>query len=548
MNTPRARLATALALVLSLADYAQGALRHAGYNWKAYNGDQNSYLRLALRIHEGEGFTNGNFHPLVALLFSPFASRDWSFFTQAKLVSVAAGGLALGLVFGFGRRLFGSATALVTVAVLALNETFTLRAARVEPEALLVGLFFAAWACWVLSLEQPRWAVAAGALAGLAYLTKGSGQFLLLGSLLLPLLRHGPAGWWRQRRALAWFVAAYLLVASPLLLDNWRAFGSPFYAFPSAHAMWYDEWEDKLGSTDGRHITLRTYLASHTTSDVVDRLAEGLSEVPPEWAGAFTLGVPAGTAWILGLALLAALALAFTGRPGPMPDPGLAPLAGRLRSAAWTLVALVPAYCLFFVWYAPIANSSRFVLPLVPGVTLCLVALTALALRRWLPRLAAVADRGWTVPAAVGAVMALALIQGEWRRPTEIMASDLDNNRASIDLLRFLGQSASPGGETVVWGPGDLATWTLHGQVTFRPLLAEVVDWPDLAPYMASLGAQRIVLAPEMVEKREEALGAYFRVENDSVTWDRLPPGWQLRWRGPADGCHYCVFEIEAAR
>lgn len=560
-RTDRARaLLHAIALVALVAAYLQTALSHAVYNWKVYNGDQNSYLRLALRIREGEGFANGNFHPLVAALYSPWASRDWAFFSQAKLLNIALGAALLVLVFALGRRIVGNAAALLATAALALGPSFALRAARSEPEILLTGLFFAAWAAWVLGQDRMRWAVAAGFLGGLAYLAKGTGQFLLLGFVVLPLLRHGPSGWWDRRRVIAATVAAYLLAAAPLLITNWRSFGSPFYAFPSAHAMWYDDWDERLASPDGRHATARTYLASHEPRAIAARLALGLREVPPEWAPAFRIAWPASGPRILASVLLLALAAvgleaalrrrettAHVRQPsegaGAAPGSALASRAGLLRDAVWTLAVLTLPLYLFFAWYAPIANSERFVLPLVPIAYTVLAGALAQAVRRGLPQLAATIRRWALVPLAVALLAFGSLREGEWRRPADVAASDRENNADAIALLGYLAASAGPGEETLLWGPGDLATWTLHGQAVFKPVLESTTDFPALEAYRAELGARRIVLAPKMVERREEALGAYFRVQDEQVAWDRLPPGWRLAFRVPEDGCRFCVFE-----
>lgn len=569
------RALAAAALAAAGAAYLQAALSHAIYNWKAHSGDQNSYLRLALRIREGEGFANGNFHPLVAMLFSPVASREWGFFTQAKLIDIAIGAAVLGVVFALGRRLFGTGAALAATGALALCAELTARAARSEPEVLLTGLVFAAWACWVLGRRRPRWALAAGALAGLAYLTKGTGQFLLVGFIVLPALRDGPVGAWARRGTVGAMVAAYMVAASPLLVTNWRAFGSPFYAFPSAHAMWYDEWDDRLGSPDGRHITLRTYAATHRPADAAARVADGLREVPPEWAGAFRVALHAGAGWAIAAGGLAAAIGAAAGRrrrpgpagpggagaaasgaaipafPGAATTPGAGGAAappgggdGRIADAAWALAVVAVPMFGFFVWYAPIANSARFVLPLVPIVfTVSAGALAALARRR-LPGVSAAAGALAVVPVVVLTIAALALRAGEWRRPADVAASDRDLNARAIALLAYLGRTAPPGGEeTVLWGPGDLATWTLHGQVTFKPVLETVADFAALDAYRAALGARRVILAPEMIEERPEALGRHFRVSDDRVVWDALPPGWRLAYQVPDDGCRYCVFE-----
>ena len=555
-----------------VATYAQRALQQAAYNWKVYNGDQNSYLRLALRIRIGEGFANGNFHPLWPMLMSPLASRDWQFFTDAKLANMVLGAAVVLMVFGLGRSLFGSGSALLAAALLAFNPAYVARAARTEPEVLLTGLFLAAWAVWIISVEKPRlaWlAWLAGGLAGLAYLTKGTGHFFVIGFLALPLVWHGRLigfgqppthGWSPLRLPGRWYgrpllimVLAYLVAAAPLLWTNWRAFGAPFYAYPSAHAMWYDDWDDRLVAPGTEQATWRTYVATHSLSDAVGRMADGLVEVPPEWLSAFRVQLPPGAAWLwLGM-LLAAFAWAGWRRiragppspPGPACDPNQR--AQRLSLALLASVLLLIPMYVFFSWYKPIANSSRFVLPLVPLFYLCAASAVWLALLKMAPP----QDRaglghwlaGFLVPLAVGAAALLGLAEGSWTSPAHIAAVDRENNAPSMALLDAVARNV-PAGATVVWGPGNLATWTLHGQVSFRSVPATVTDLTGLAGYMRQVGARWIVLAPDMVLKRKAVFLPYFEGGKDNVTIVRLPPDWRLIFAEPEGGCRYCLLEV----
>jgi hypothetical protein len=240
-------------------------------------------------------------------------------------------------------------------------------------------------------------------------------------------------------------------------------------------------------------------------------------------------------------------------RGGPRPGAGpldevaaeaeLAVLAARLRTAVWTLAVLALFALPFFVWYAPIANSRRFVLPLVPSVLLTGLGGLAYLLRRRVlrPPDAGAARAG--VALAVGLVAAAGLATGEWRAPADVAASDRENNAEAIALLAYLDRTAAAP-ETIVWGPGSLATWPLHGRVTFSAVPEGVEDPAALAAQLARVGARRLVLAPDMVERRPGAFAPYFSVADEVLRFERLPPGWRLLWRVPEDGCRYCVFEV----
>jgi 4-amino-4-deoxy-L-arabinose transferase-like glycosyltransferase len=602
---PRTALAiefTALSLVI--AAFLLSAMQAASRNPNVAQGDQNSYLRLALRVAEVEGFANGNYHPLLALVLSPIASRDWQFFSDAKLVNIALAAGALVLAFALARKLYGPLPALFATAVLALNHEYLARAGRTEPEALLTGLFFAAWALWVLSLDRPRLAWLAGAVAGLAYLAKGTGQFLLISYLLYALAIHGPRRW--LSRPLAAFVIAYLVAAAPLLITNWRAFGSPFYAFPSTHAMWYDEWDDRYRSVDGRHITLRTYVTTHSLTEAGTRLTEGAAEMPEQWLGALELD-PAPARRPIPLALLAALAglwiwcwlaqrrsnaghapgamratrsedttgakeqgsNALAARPGNAahsgyaarqgnaahpsdagPDPArVGPDARALRHGIGTFGLLFGLTFVFFAWYAPIAASPRFFLPLVPiALLLAAAALDRAAARAF----AAVGGSGtyriWSaclLPVGIALAAAIAIAQTPRISRAEIRAADRDFNAAAIAVLEEVKRRV-PSGGTVVWGPGNLATWTTHGQLTFRPVPPEARSLADLEAFMREIGATTVIMAPDMVREREAVFAPYFHYEDkQTVRIDAIPPGWQLIGSYPDERCRYCLFEVQ---
>ncbi len=143
-------------------------------NTSSDSGDQGAYLVMGLDIREGRALTDGNRHPLFPLLIAPFAQREWSYFTLAKMVSLAVGGLALLLVYVLGQRLYGPGAAVVAVALLSLNGEWLDQTPQALGEALLVLTFFVAWAMGMRALEQPtsgKMGALAGACAGLAYLT-----------------------------------------------------------------------------------------------------------------------------------------------------------------------------------------------------------------------------------------------------------------------------------------------------------------------------------------------------------------------------------------
>ena len=363
-----------MAFALVVAAFVQRAVGAALANADVSSGDQAGYLRLALKVAAGRGFSNGNYHPLLPVALQPLVTRSWEFFSTAKVFAVGCGAAGIGLVFIAGWRLVGPAAALATAAALAWNGEYVARSARTEPDVLLTALFFAAWILWSARGVRRRTgrkaaaaAGAAGAVAGLAYLAKGTGQFLPLGFVGLALLRGGRRG--LADRTLWLMVGLYAVAAAPLLVDNTRAFGQPFSDFASAHALWYAAWGDRYLSPGGTHASAVTYFRTHTPGQVADRVVNGLAQMPAMWRRAALPGVDTSREWLV-VAAVAVLALAGAEAARRRSPPDLV-----IREAVVTYGALfVPTY-LFFGWYLPVIASPRFELPLVPGAYLLAAAL-----------------------------------------------------------------------------------------------------------------------------------------------------------------------------
>ncbi|MFN8485127.1 MAG: glycosyltransferase family 39 protein [Anaerolineae bacterium] len=535
----RAEWLYALAVAGIVVLFVQDALARALANWDTTDGDQGGYLRLALKVWTGDGFSSGVYHPLYALLLQPLAARDWLFFTHAKFFSIAIASVGLVILYVLGRRLFGPGPALLATAALAFTDLYRAYAARTEPEVLITVLFFAAWAAWTIGFRSPRWWWLAGPLAGLAYMAKGTGQFLLLGFLLVPLLRYGWRGLMSRR---VWgLVGLYFVGASPLLIEKTLTDHNPFYDENSVHRMWYDSWDDRYATTGGSDVTMRTYFATHTPSQVIGRVADGVSGVPRMWLAALRLDAPGALQVML---LVAALALAVVGAWSLLRQRGRdAERAAVFSDTLWTFGALfVPTY-LFFGWFMPVTASPRFELPLVPIVYLLAAALVWEGLAHLVPLAPTVA------PLVALAVVVVALARGEWVAPGMVAASDLGRNAPSVAVFNYLTHNETLD-EKIISGPGNLGQWPFYGLVSLEPIPNSLTEWGDVPGFIQEQRARHVVLSVRMVEKRRDLLEKYFHLTadgagEDAITFDTLPPGWTLVFAYPGRPCTYCVFRVQ---
>lgn len=385
--------AAAVAWVLILS-------RYLSWPQNPWDDDQGAFLITAREILERGGipwlaralvageFAEANRHPLYLALLSLHPT-----FTGGRVLSAAIGSIAFAtLVVGLGRRR-GWDVAGTFALLLATNAAFARYSSSVVCDILMLWLGGAIWLRHLprgntgtesaavdgmrftggSALRRSGASPVAGALLALAWLTKGTGLLLLGGYLAwlaaLPFVqkdrpearrasersnvRAGPFAQAGLRGVVV--LAAFAVVASPLLIRNVRRFGNPFHNVNSLllFADRYDEFEPMLqqGVTTGE--AARAWLEAHSAAEIARRELSGL-------------------VWELYI-ILRSLG------PSPLDDGRvlfgavLAPLAAvgmvTRRSAADGLLLIWGIVCwIVFAWYVPIAAGERFILPLLAPV------------------------------------------------------------------------------------------------------------------------------------------------------------------------------------
>ena len=338
-----------VALVLGLAwFYVAGASQHArevntsigrgdqlGYVWDAQvvygnwhhwtppmrRGDGREYPSPAEGISAGEA---GRPFPMLigqrmrmpvyaaflALAYRP-TMTELQFFEVAKIWNIWLSLVLLGLVAIACFSYLPPLAATNMVLVVAFGYAI-FRAGYAQPDFLFYVLFFATFlACWNLlrgkaGLHSLVWGVLAGALGGLAYLTKavvppfialflavyGTNEIVLLARSR----RAGTAERLAARRRFAWRLisglavgACFLAVVSPYILTSKRVFGQYFFNANTTYYMWYDDGGEARGiiwpHTDpagriaispGRLMNAGKYWRTHTLGQIGGRVVDGL--------------------------------------------------------------------------------------------------------------------------------------------------------------------------------------------------------------------------------------------------------------------------------
>jgi hypothetical protein len=154
------------------------------------------FLALAARSAEGtfEVLLQHPFHPLyplaIAAMHALGAPFGMGFETAGALVSALAGSASVVAIWALVRAAFGPREALVAAALLAIHAAAVDVGGDIQSESLYLALVLgAAAALWrATSAGHAGFGIAAGVLAGLAYLTRPEG-------IGLALVGAGLAGW-----------------------------------------------------------------------------------------------------------------------------------------------------------------------------------------------------------------------------------------------------------------------------------------------------------------------------------------------------------------
>jgi 4-amino-4-deoxy-L-arabinose transferase-like glycosyltransferase len=152
--------------------------------------------------------------------------RQHTRWVAGRVLEAVLGTIAVVLAAFIALRLFGAGIALLVGLIAAIFPPLVLVGSSLMSESLFVPLVLAAVAAALQARSAPRplpWALAAGALAGLAALTRGNGIVLLPGICLLVYALRG-RGRTALRAPLAALVAG-LLVLVPWTVRNWDVFG-----------------------------------------------------------------------------------------------------------------------------------------------------------------------------------------------------------------------------------------------------------------------------------------------------------------------------------
>ncbi|HEY7373582.1 MAG TPA: glycosyltransferase family 39 protein [Polyangia bacterium] len=271
--------------------------------------DEVSYLQLARDYHRMGGapevvrcHLNGlcredNRFPAFALLLQAFAHARPEFFADAKLLTFATALLLLATAGLLTARAFGPAAGVVAVVLLALMPTLNEIASSILADVLYAVTLLIAVRAIADALERGATAwLGAGALVGLAYLTKGNAHLALLALMTAAFMLHGPRIFLTARPYAA--VAGFVAVTFFLLWRNAIDYGgNPFHNF-NDRSIWLDSWPETvrlMRTPEWQRIGVGWYLRHHSLGALAWRLVKGLGQTLGALCYTSGLGITSGT-------------------------------------------------------------------------------------------------------------------------------------------------------------------------------------------------------------------------------------------------------------
>ncbi len=409
-------LAVAALLALALCALAARSIQFSrGHPFPFYDETANLNFARVFRQEGGVGASIWNYatgrcledyrHPFYLMVLTPFMRDEPTDFARAKIAGLVVALFLVIAMYRLCRRLWGENVALAAAAAAALAPMTAGLSQNVTEDVLFAALYGAA----ILVLggfgDEPAAWTAFGFLAGLSYLAKGDGHFLLLAALAVGLRRHGLR--FLRGRPLLLALGGFAAGGSFLLLRNVLVWGNPFHN-ANTRVVWLDDWTQVWrlsGTAQWSRVGAAWYFRRHGAAQAFARFFAGLRPCASDLLACLAVGprAPAAQAASSGsMAVLAVLGLRGCWRRG---------------QRDYVLAVAVPGSALFvaFIWFAQVSANPRHLYPVALSLYPA-AALGARALhRRWKNSLASVPG----VARAALAVYCLALVAGAARGPLD---------------------------------------------------------------------------------------------------------------------------------
>lgn len=367
-------LASLLAITAVLYLWGLGSLGWANdfYAAAVQAGTQSWKALLFGSLDSGNAITVDK--PPAAIWVMALSGRVFGFSTWSMLLPQALMGVgAVALLVASVRRVSGCGAGLLAGSALALTPVAALMFRFNNPDALLVLLSVAAAYCVIRALDgtTTRWIAIAGALVGLAFLTKLLQALLVTPAFALVVLVAIPGDIWHRLRVLLIGMATMVVSAGwyLALVSLWPSDSRPYIGGSTDNsllqlALGYNGMGRVFGGDGNSHHDPAVELAPHGLGGFGGQA--GITRL-------FSDSIGAEIAWLLAAALIGFLAVLWLRRSMPRTDRTRAAL---LLWGGWLIVS-----ALVFSFMKGIMHPY-YTIALAPAIA-ALVGMTSKELWQW---------------------------------------------------------------------------------------------------------------------------------------------------------------------
>ena len=487
--------------------------------------EQHGVAGFPLALYSGR-WSEDEQHPLQVWLLTPLAFRSFDFFVLARGLAVVLSVAAVALVTALTAKSFGKPAAALTAILFGTNWLLARTAPEVSAEPLALILFVGSFYLVAQGFDKPRLLVAAGALAGLAWMARVTGLLLPVAFVPAALATWG----WRalRNRYFYLYFAAFAIAASPLVARNIVRYGNPFHE----HAFgmfWIDKPEQRDIEEFARgEMGPAAYLAGKGLLKPALRISEGFENVLTTASQSSSLtsralyrkaGNPKSYE-IQRYVGLIVLVLA-----------GLAVLLDARRGRRAYIIALAASAALFVGWYSRVTTVYDLLFPFVPLVLAYFAVLVVSAIGAWQYR------------AALLVVACIAAFYGTARR-TEVLRPRLVEwpSMESQTFGEWVAANIKPDDVYLMYDD-TLKTWFMEG----RGRRQDVPNTPTIESLVEATRARKaryIVISKWLLGRRVLQFSNSFQVRGNSITPDRPINGWKEVYRDPDLPVDYIIYEV----
>lgn len=506
--------------------------------------DTTSYLGKALFIKENGGILNfvklsvtGQYkwvpqHPLYLLILSPFAERSPNFFPKAKLVSLGVGLITIITLFFVAGDLYGKLVGLISSFLLVFNITFLHRSSRVDCEPLLILLVLLSWYFMIKGAKEKKYWIYSGIFSGLAYMTKGSGFFMvhvfMISSLFI--FKFGIL----RNRYFWLFLLGFFLTSFPLILRNTIAYKNPFYNGYNSNVIWLDNWEQVYNpSFHNNPPTMVSYFNSHSLSEIVSRFANGSVREGKSLLNSMSLiAIPGSLMKIFCILLFLFFILGLIKRK-------------NISEKVYTVVTIL-IFFILFSWYYQVIQSDRFITPLIP----LLLIFSSLEIVEFLDYCKGIFNK-WLkfnplsiLPYVLGAILILTSFYSVVTRSISNPLSSVKFADDYYELLNWMRNNIKEN-DIFILGPTHYYSFwylDLKGKEISFPMIN---DFSEFRSFIKEKGVTFIILHKETYLRRQDLLKEYFEYNEVNGLIEKKPvDGWSFIYGQSGKPTQFRIYRV----